>query len=46
MKFELQKGRAENIMLESPFPGERRFEWFDVHENNFDLPPLNLDVRA
>ena len=32
MGFEFQKGRPENIMLESPFPGERRFEWFDVHE--------------
>ena len=44
--FSLSTKRADNIMLKSPFPGDRRFQVVDVHEMNFNHPPLRTDVRG
>lgn len=45
LKFELQTDR-ECILTKSPFPGDDRFAVLDAHEERFDLPPLNLEVRS
>jgi len=44
--FSLSKKRASNVMLSSPFPGDKRFQIYDVHENNFNLPFIKPDVKA
>ena len=45
LRFDLQTER-ECIMTKSPYPGDERFAVPNAHEERFDLPPLNLDVRA
>ena len=45
LRFELQTDR-ECIMTKSPFPGDARFAAPNAHEERFDLPPLNLEVRS
>ena len=38
--------RAEHVLLNSPFPGDKRYAVTDVHENRFNLPPINLEVLS
>ena len=43
MRFESQTGRKENILLQSPFPGDKRFQVLDAHDQRFELTPIKFE---